>query len=659
MLTLGLAGGLDAVGEHVFNSPANYAYDGAAVLVEDGVVVAGAEEARLNRIKHSDKFPFEAIRFCLEERGISAAEIDGIGYYVEEGAADALLARFRASRPGLLDGLDARRLLARTVSAALGTEVDPERLHFCRHRLAHAASAVGQSGFDRCLVYVVDSAGGVLVGENAGGRVALEEIAAIDPADSLNTLCERVLPLMGLGLFDERKAMAMAAHGSPERCEPLFARLCELRPDGTYALQLEQLATLGEQVPPPRAPHEPPTAAQADLAAALQRCMERIALHVLGHHRRATGETRLCLAGGMIENSALSGRILGSRLFDEVFVHPAAYDAGCAIGAALLAASARGGRACTRLDHLYWGTQLDPAEEVRAELARWHGFLTFERAADVASEVAARIAGGEIVGWVQGRAEFGSHALGNRTVLADPRAADAVERVNRALERDEAQRPLAAAVLEEEVADLFELTGPADAFAFLTFSVPVRDGVESALPATTQVDRTARIQAVSRAANPRFWQLIAAFKQLTGVPALASTSFNSDHEPTVDSARNAIVSFLTTGLDRLAIGELVATKVAPDREAWLELRVSLPPYARLRRDGRAELRTTFEPSVRREISPALAGLLGGLEGEAAVGELVGREPGLDEDALLSEIADLWTRRLLVLGAVAPAARGVA
>jgi carbamoyltransferase len=563
MLTLGLAGGLDPVGEQVINSPSNYAYDGAAVLVEDGVVVVGAEEARLNRIKHSDKFPFEAIRFCLEERGISAAEIDGIGYYVEEDAANALLSRFRASRPGVLEGLDARRLFARTVSAALGAEVDPERLHFYQHRLAHAASAVGQSGFDDCLVYVVDSAGGILLGgHDAEGRIELAELAVIAPADSLNTLCERVLPLMGFGLFDEHKAMALAAHGDPDRYEPFFARLCELRPEGTYALHLEHVSMLAEHVPS-RRQYDPPMEAHADLAAALQRCMEWIALHVLEHHRGATGKTRLCLAGGMIENSALGGRILNSRLFNEVFVHPAAYDAGCAIGAALLAASARGGRACARLDHMYWGTELGSDDDVLAELECWRGFLTFERTADVAAEVAARIADGEVVGWVQGRAEFGSHALGNRTVLADPRRTDAVERVGRALNRGEAYRPLAAAALEEDVADLFELTGPADAFALLTFSVPVRDGTRSALPASTQVDGTARIQAVSHAANLRFWQLIAAFKQLTGVPALASTSFNSDHEPTVDSARDAVVSFLTTGLDRLVIGDPGPPSLAP------------------------------------------------------------------------------------------------
>lgn len=659
MLTLGLAGGLDPVGEQVLNSPANYAYDGAAVLVEDGVVIAGAEEARLNRIKHSDKFPLEAIRFCLEQRGISAAEIDGIGYYVEEDAANALLARLRESRPGAVGQLDARQLFARTVGAALEAEIDPARLHFCQHRLAHAASAVGQCGFDECLVYVVDSAGGILLGSrDGGGRIELVEAAAIAPADSLNTLSERVLPLLGLGLFDEHRAMALAAHGDPRRYESLFGRLCELRPDGEYSLHLDRLADLAAQLPSGDT-GEPPDAARADLAAALQSCMERIALHVLGHHRAASGRARLCLAGGMIENSALSGRILGSGLFEEVFVHPAAYDAGCAIGAALLAAADLGGRAGAPLEHMYWGTEIGGEEEVRSELEPWRGFLDFERAGDVTTELAARIADGEVVGWVQGRAEFGSHALGNRTVLADPRRPDSVERVGRALGRGEPRRPLAAAVLEERAAELFELTGPAAAFAFLTFSVPSRDGAGAALPASTQVDGSARLQTVAPAVNPRFWGLIDAFAAQTGVPALASTSFNSEHEPTVDSVRDAVVSFLTSGLDRLAIGDLVVSKVAPQPRAWLELLLSLPPYVRVVRGGAAELCTTYEPQVRREISPELADLLAALERETALGEALAALAGADEGAVLAEVADLWARRLVALRTAEPALRSVA
>jgi carbamoyltransferase len=659
MLTLGLAGGLDAVDEQVLNSPENYAYDGAAVLVEDGLVVAGAEEARLNRIKHSDKFPFEAIRFCLEERGISAAEIDGIGYYVEESAANALLSRFRASRPAALGGLDARQLFARTVSAALGTDVDPECLYFCQHRLAHAASAVGQSGFDDCLVYVVDTAGGILLGSRDGdGRIELAEVATIAPADSLNTLSGQVLPLMGFGIFDEHKAMALAAHGDPRTFEPIFARLCELLPDGAYALHLEHVAALAERLPP-RRPRDPLTEPHADLAAALQSCMERIALHVLRTHRAVTGKARLCLAGGMIENGALSGRILTSWLFDEVFVHPAAHDAGCAIGAALLAASECGGRASARLKDMYWGTQAGSDETIRTELEAWDGFLTFEQTDAAADAIAARIAAGEVIGWVQGRTEFGARALGNRAVLADPRRPDSIERVSQALNRSETYRPLTVAVLEEDAEELLDPPGPPEAFAFLTFSVPVREEARALLPATTQVDGTAQIQSVSRLVNPRFWRLIAAFKRLTGVPALASTSFNSDYEPTVDSARDAVVSFLTTGLDHLVIGDFVGTKLAPDRQDWLRLRLSLPPYVQLLRGSPNELRTTFEPHVRRQVSPVLADLLGGFEQEEELGALFEEMLRSEEDAVLSEVVDLWTRRLLVLRAAVPADRSLA
>ncbi|HKH21492.1 MAG TPA: carbamoyltransferase N-terminal domain-containing protein, partial [Gammaproteobacteria bacterium] len=297
MLTLGFAGGLDPVHEDFMDTPDNYTYDGAAVLIEDGRVIAASEEERLNRIKHSNKFPTQSIRFCLKQRGVGIQDIDLIAYYVNEEAANSLLSRLYLAMPGIEPRIDARTLLAVTLGRELGCEISPTKIRFYQHKLTHAVSAMALSGFDESLVFIIDNAGGVFLGRRENEAVSLESIVAIPPSKSLGRFCQSVFPFLGLGLFDEYKAMALAPHGDPKVYEPLFRSFYELLPNGDYALHLDRVYMLMGKVDP-RPKHKEFSQAHKDIAASLQQALEEIVLHVLRHYRQATGQRNLCMAGG-------------------------------------------------------------------------------------------------------------------------------------------------------------------------------------------------------------------------------------------------------------------------------------------------------------------------------------------------------------------------
>ncbi len=658
MLTLGLAGGLDPVHEARLDSPENFTYDGAAVLVEDGTVVAAIEEARVDRIKRSNKFPVAAIRFCLEQHGARPEDVDRIAYYAPEDAANHLLSRLYLAMPEIEQRLDARNLLAATLGRELRAKIDPARLRFFQHKLTHAAGAMAQSGFDEALVLVLDNSGGLFrARREEGGAIRLEEIVAIPPPRSTTRLCMTLLPFLGLGPLEDQKAVAMAPHGDPAPFRPLFRSLYELLPDGDYTLRLERAAQLVGRIEPRG--QQGPGQQHKDLAAALQEAQEEIVLHVLRHHRQATGVSNLCMAGGIVENSRTNGRVLYAGLFDDVFVHPAPTDAGCALGAALLASEDAGRPAPRqRLHHVDWGT--DAGTDAAAELERWGGFLTFERSADLAARTAELLTQGAVVGWVQGRSEFSPRSLGNRSVLADPRPVENRERVDALLHRPAGSTAFAPSVLEEVAGDYFELPDGIDSFPYMVFGVKVREDRRAALAAAVHGDGTAWLQTVARETNPRFWELIQAFKELTGVPVLLNTSFSSGSEPIVDSVEDAVAAFLTTELDALVLDEFMVRRRAPAREDRLALRVSLPSYVRLqqtrsfvapeRMAASCQIRTSYDARLSVPVSNALFDLLMRLDGEQPLGELF-RAHGVEseaEQALMAELDKLWAQRLVRL-----------
>ncbi|WP_332853648.1 carbamoyltransferase family protein [Duganella sp. S19_KUP01_CR8] len=534
-------------------------HDSAAVLMIDGEVVAAIEEERLTRRKHTGKLPLRAMRACLEVAACAAGDVDLFAFGEQGGSG-----KHR-------DPTIAADALAAILQAGLGLMASPRtRVKLFEHHLCHALSAYALSGYDEALVFTADGFGDGVSGyviEACGRR--LEILDQIAVPDSLGGLYQAALPLLGFGAHDEFKMMGLAPYGNPVTYRQAYASAYRLEAEGRYQLNrgvlLRHLAELG----PPRHPDDVFSTRDCDVAAAAQAALEEIAFHVLRHYRNATGLRALCAAGGVMQNCALNGRLARSGLFDRIFVQPAASDCGLALGAACLGQLQHGGEnahAITPQSHVFLGRPIPEEQALAVQLQRWEGLLSFRRCDDIVQTAAQLLAAGQVLGWVQGRSEFGPRALGNRSILADPRAAANKDRINAMVKKREAFRPFAPAVRSEDADRYFDLPQGTDC-SFMTMVVPVRQEFQAALGAVTHVDGTARVQVVKRMHNTLFWQLLDAFGALTGTPVLLNTSFNNNHEPIVDTVDDAVACFLTTGLDALAIGPFLVNKaeLSPQR----------------------------------------------------------------------------------------------
>jgi carbamoyltransferase len=663
MLCLGLSGGLNLIHENPYEIPRVFTHDGAAAIVEDGKVIAAIEEERLNRIKHSNKFPVGALRFCLDRAGASAKDVDRFAFYATENYCNALLARLYLTRPEMKVLLDTKKMLHDLLQQEFKCDIDPDRITFTRHHMAHAISAYALSGFNKSLVLAIDGYGDFLSGLVAVGKgSSLTQIETFPQNKSLGMFYLEVIQFIGYGSFDEYKVMGLAPFGDPATYRDVVRSFYELLPDGGYELYLDRIvpSLLGRiEV---RKKGQPFTQQHKDLGAALQQALEEIVLHVLRHYRQATGQRNLCMAGGVAHNCTMNGKILFSGLFDDVFVQPAAHDAGCALGAALLASYEQGAASNNthQVQHVYWGTDIGDDSSIADRLQSWNSLISFEKSPDIARHTAQLMAQGSVVGWMQGRSEFGPRALGNRSILADPRPQENKDRINQMVKKREGYRPFAPSVLQEDARLYFDLPVGIDSFPFMIFVVNVRENMRQQLGAITHIDGTARVHTVSRETNPRYWDVINAFKDITGVGVLLNTSFNNNVEPIVDSVEDGIVSFLTTGLDYLVVGEYLVSKRTPSWEDQLSMKVSLPPYVKIsqtrgfvdpeRMVATCEIHTSYDSRVCVPISGDLWNLLMNLDGKKTIRELfrMNHITGKSEQNLVQELMELWSQRLTKL-----------
>jgi carbamoyltransferase len=664
MLTLGISGSLDLVNqsrEHIF--PRGTCHDAAAVLVEDGKVVAGIEEERLNRIKHSSKGPINSIRFCLESRGIKLNDIDFLTFYGSEQMCTALLRNLYYTTPEARPVTSIRPLMHEFLQAGLGEDLDDRKITFINHHLAHATSAYAQSGQRESLVFTIDGAGDGLCGSVSHWTGSAYRLLQTFPMDqSLGTFYLRVIAMLGFAFTEEYKVMGLAPYGDRAKYRAVFRSLYDLRPKGNYVLHWERMDNL-YALAPPRRKGEPILEKHLHIAAGLQESLERIVLHMVRHFSALTGLRSMCIAGGVAHNSTLNGRILYSGLFDDIFVQPASHDGGCAIGAALYsqitqkgASSGNGSaRLNGRIEDVYWGTDIGDNDEIAATLTCWQILIDFERVDDVAARSAQLLADGRVIGWVQGRSEFGPRALGNRSILADPRPAENKDLINRMIKKRESYRPFAPAVLEESADEYFEIPIRNMRFPFMSFTVRVRPEKRSLLGATTHVDGTARIQTVSRRNNSLFWKLIEEFGKIAGVRVLLNTSFNNNVEPIVDSVEDALVCFLTTDLHHLVVGDFVVSKKKFDKEELLNLAASLPSYSRLVQMKSADTNGAFVLSHavtnsyngdEHLISESLFNVLMNSDGNEKLSAVI--EKHATQADVVNDIFELWQKRVITV-----------
>jgi carbamoyltransferase len=567
-----------------------YHGDVSAALVVDGRLVAAVEEERYRRIKHCAGFPQSAAAGCLRMAGLEPSAVDLFAVSRDPRAhwwRKALFLARRRPRGMVADrasNLGRIRGLPETIAASLGLDAVSvrARTRFIEHHPAHLASAAFVGPFDSAAVCAIDGFGDFV--STSWGRLngtTMTVDRRVFFPHSLGLLYLAVTQYLGFPKYgDEFKVMGLAPYGEPRLVRTLES-LVRLHDDGGFELDLSYFRHWSQGVQmtwsdgepaigdvftpkleallgPRRRPDEPLTAHHEAVAASLQVVFENAALHVLDRVQRATAATSLCLAGGCAMNSVANGKIRERTRFERVFIQPAAADNGTSLGAAFVAwhGASSAPRAFV-LEHALWGPSFDDREveavldaHARAVEARACRRQTWTDADALDAWTASQIAAGRIVGWFQGRMEWGARALGNRSILADPRRADMRDVINTRIKYREKFRPFAPSVLEEAIDEYFVGAAPDP---FMLHVYPVRADKRDVVPAVTHVDGTGRLQTVSRRSNPRYWSLIRAFHRLTGVPMLLNTSFN-ENEPIVLRPEEALDCFLRTSMDVLVMG---------------------------------------------------------------------------------------------------------
>jgi len=596
-----------------------YYHDSAAALLRDGDLVAAAQQERFSRSKHDAGFPGDAIRYCLESQGLRLDELDRIVFYDKplikferlletylSYAPDGFRSFVAAMPVWLKEKLYLKNVLKEELSQLGGCKPrELPSLLFAEHHKSHAASAFYFSPFERAAVLCLDG-----VGEWAttstwlGNRANLEPLWEIDFPHSLGLLYSAFTYFTGFKVNSgEYKLMGLAPYGRPKYVEVILDKLIDLKEDGTFRLDMRYfnyctgLTMTNSRFDelfggPPRLAESRLTQREMDIAASIQVVTEDIVLRLASTLHEETGETNLCLAGGVALNCVANGRVLREGPYDKIWIQPAAGDAGGAAGAAAIVwhdydnqpRQPTGNRspAADRMNGSYLGPGFT-TEQIRAELdATGAKYATLDDDT-LFSKTAQLLAGESVIGWFQGRMEFGPRALGARSIIGDPRSPKMQSVMNLKIKHRESFRPFAPSVLWERVSDYFEQDAPSP---YMLIVAPVRDelrarltaeqeqlfGIEklnlrrSELPAITHVDYSARVQTVHEDTNPRYHALLTAFEQLTGCGVLVNTSFNVRGEPIVCTPSDAYRCFMRTKMDYLVVGNFLLDK--REQPAW-------------------------------------------------------------------------------------------
>ncbi len=559
-------------------------HDAAAAVVRDGLLIAAAEEERFSRKKHDYGFPHRAIDFCLAEAGIAPSEVEYAVFYEKpflkfERLMMSILQTYPRSwkvfREAMIPWLQEKLWVKALIREKL--RIPDQRILFVEHHLSHAASAFFCSPFEEAAILTVDGVGEWATASRGFGRGSeLTLTAEMRFPHSVGLLYAAFTAFLGFEVNEgEYKVMGMAPYGQPRYVDKV-KQLVEICPDGSIWLDMDYFSfhhsstqafsrrfegLFGEPRDPRRSEGVEPY--YADVAASIQAVTEEILLTMVRHVYRETGQPRLCLAGGVALNSVANGRILRETPIEELFIHPAPGDSGGAIGAALYAHHVYLGQPRTFvMDHASWGKAYSEAEihefldrgAIRHQVAASEGEL-LDRVVEALIE-------GKVVGWMQGRFEWGPRALGHRSILADPRRAEMKDLVNRKIKFREPFRPFAPSVLAERAEEFFDLANAKDVYParFMQLVIPVREEARGRIPATTHVDGSGRLQAVHRETNPLYYALIERFGQATGVPVVLNTSFNLKGEPIVASPADAMNTFQRSGIDLLVLGDRLIEK---------------------------------------------------------------------------------------------------
>jgi carbamoyltransferase len=583
-----------------------YYHDAAAALLRDGVLVAAAEEERFSRVKHDYAFPKNAIQFCLEQAGIEGPDLDYVVFFEKPfrkfdrilmTALQTYPRSYKVFRESMISWMIDKLWVGTTLQTELG--VSKEKVLFCDHHLSHAASAYLCSPFDEAAILTVDGVGEWVTATYGIGRGNdIRLFKQIQFPHSIGLLYSAFTAFLGFEVNEgEYKVMGMAPYGVPRYVDKVW-KLVQQNKDGSFSLDMNyfcfhhstdrtynqkfvdlfgpprpvQLQFFTSKTGFPKYFGAPPgnydelsklNQHYADVAASIQQVTEELLLSMANNLYRETGLKRLCIAGGVGLNSVANARILKETPFEQLFIQPAAGDGGGALGAALWASSSLLGKPRSfTMQHAYWGRSNSEGEI--GDFLERNGipFRHFENEDDLLDHVVERLSQGKVIGWSQGRFEWGPRALGARSILADPRNPDMKDIVNAKIKFREPYRPFAPSVLAECADKYFDLSHaqchhPA---RYMLYVVPVKESQRAVLPAITHVDGTGRLQTVFRSQSPRYYRLIERFGQATGVPVLLNTSFNLRGEPIVNTPANAFNTFSKSEMDNLVLENFVVEK---------------------------------------------------------------------------------------------------
>jgi carbamoyltransferase len=588
-----------------------YYHDAAAALVSDGIITAAAQEERFSRRKNDSDFPRRSIDFCLKKGGIQPRQIDAVVFYDKPILKFArMLETYLAVAPGGLrtfpaiipSWLGEKLNLRKTIREEIPGLADECPVLFTQHHQAHAASAFFPSPFEEAAILTIDGVGEwATTTISAGQGSRIEILQELRFPHSLGLLYSAFTDYCGFRINSgEYKLMGLAPYGEPRFADKIYRELLDLKPDGSFWLNLEFFDFLrGTRMTnerfhrlfdgPPRKPEEQLEQRHMDVARSIQVVAEEVMIRLARHARSLTNKSKLCLAGGVALNCVANGRILRENIFEQLWIQPAAGDAGGALGAALAAWYLDDSRAEKPRPHVaagkdaMQGSLLGPEysdDEIESILRGHHAvYERLDRKALIARTVELLTAE-KVIGWFQGRMEFGPRALGNRSILGDARSAKMQSVMNLKVKFRESFRPFAPVVKRERVADYFELQ-TASPYMLLVAPIrkelrqPLSNGVSgfallkearSTLPAVTHVDYSARIQTVEREDNPLLYELLGAFEMTTGCGALVNTSFNVRGEPIVCTPDDAYRCFVNTEMDYLVMGNFVIERLAQPRK---------------------------------------------------------------------------------------------
>ncbi len=563
-----------------------YLHDASVSLFKDGNLVYAIEEERMNREKHSGKFPVKAIQYCLDQEGISLNDIEHIGFYwkpwkglIKSGLYVSKFALKSFSRfvikarraKGLSKGFASMGLVNSDIQKHFSTSFNGNHINFIDHHLAHAASAYYPSSFEDAAILVIDRRGEWDTATLAVGEGNLiKRIKSVSLPSSLGQVYTYFTMFLGFQRGgDEGKVMGLAPYGEPLYYDFLREHIRLNEKDLfvvntdilDFHLAMEGIFTKSvvDMMGPPRKPGEELTERDANIAASVQKILEDTVLHLVERIHKLTKKRNLCMAGGVALNCTMNGKILEYGRFENLFIQPAAYDAGTSLGAALMLYHGKLKRERKfEMRHAYWGPEYNN-KEIKLSLDKFNlAYTSFENNRNEFYKYVAKcLADRKIVGWFQGRMEFGPRALGSRSILADPRDPNMKDTLNTRVKHREGFRPYAPSVMEEHTGSFFScsLSSP-----YMLMAYDVLPDKRSFVPSITHVDGTARVQTVSKETNSKYWKLIDEFNRLTGVPLVLNTSFNDNNEPIVCSPDDAIRCFQKTEMDCLAIGDFLVGK---------------------------------------------------------------------------------------------------